>query len=749
MFELLFKYPLVVFTKGKLVFLSTWSWWVFAVILAVSCATLGYLAYRRGAPSLAHRWVPLWLFQCAALALILLLLWQPALSVSTLKPQQNVVALVFDDSRSMAIQDAGGSRIEAVKKSASDRFINELKTRFQVRLYRLASGLAPLESTSALNAAGNSTRLAPALRQIAAESASLPVGAVVLFSDGADTSGGVDARTLAEIRSRRLPVHTVGFGSETMPRDVEITQVEIPRRALPDSRLQALVKYRQRGFAGVKTKLSLKEGDKLLASREITLARDGVEKVEPVIFQSGNPGVKNLQVLLEPVSGEENQANNAVSRALTVENRRPRILYIEGEPKWEFKFIRRAVEEDANLHLTTILRTTQNKIYRQGINNPKELEEGFPAKLEELFEYQGLVIGGVEAAYFTPTQVELVRQFADRRGGGILFLGGRGGLADGGWAKSPLADLLPVALPERKQTFVRDPATAELTPAGRDSLVTRLEEDTSKNFERWKKLPYLANYQDVGTPKPGATVLADMIVPGRGRLPLLVTQNYGAGRTAVMATAGTWRWQMQQPLEDKTHEMFWQQLLRWLVADTRGRVSATTPEPVLLDDGELKITARVRDLSYLPSGDATVEARIVGPEGISAVVDLHPDPSEAGGYTTEWTAPRPGGYAVEVIARRGEQELGRDAFAFRREDGVAENFRQEQNRELLEKLAEETGGRYWRPNELERLTREIEYSEAGLTVRETKDLWNMPVVFLALLGLRAAEWLLRRRWGAV
>ncbi len=748
MFELLFKYPLVVFTKGKLVFLSAWPWWLFALSLASCAAVLGYLAFRRGSPSLAHRWIPVWLLQCAAFGLLLLLLWQPALSVSTLKPQQNVVALVFDDSRSMAIRDGGTSRLEALKNAANERFINELRAKFQVRLYRLAGGLAPLESTSSLTAEGTATRLAPALRQIVAESASLPVGAVVLFSDGADTSGGIDARTLAEIRSRRLPVHTVGFGSETMPRDVEITQIEIPRRALPDSRLQALVKYRQRGFAGAKTKLFVKEGEKLLATREIVLAKDGVEKVEPVIFQSGNAGVKNLQVTLEVVDGEENPANNSWARALTVENRRPRILYIEGEPKWEFKFIRRAVEDDANLYLTTILRTTQNKIYRQGINHPKELEEGFPAKFEELFEYQGLIIGGVEAAYFTPTQIELIRQFADRRGGGILFLAGRGGLGDGGWAKSPLADLLPVTLPDRKQTFVRDPATVELTPAGRDSLVTRLEEDIQKNFERWKKLPYLANYQDVGTPKPGATVLADAMAGGR-RLPLLVTQNYGGGRTAVLATAGTWRWQMQQPLEDMTHEMFWRQVMRWLVADTRGRVSGATPEPVLLDDGSLKITARVKDMSYLPSGDATVEARIVGPEGISAVVDLHPDPSEPGGYMAEWTAPRPGGYAVEVIARRGEQELGRDAFAFRREDGVAESFRQEQNRDLLEKLAEQTGGRYWRPSELDRLAREVEYSEAGLTVRETKDLWNMPVVFLAFLGLRAAEWLLRRRWGAV
>jgi uncharacterized membrane protein len=749
MFELLFHHPLVAFTKGKLIFLSSMPGWLFALLAVAGSALLAYLAFRNGAPRLAHRWIPVWLLQTAMFALVLALLWQPALSLSTLKPQQNVVALVFDDSRSMAVEDHGGSRIEALKKAASDQFINKLKSKFQVRLYRLSGSLEPLGSTAELKAEGSATHFAPALRLLAAESASLPIGAVVLFSDGGDNAGGVDLRTMTEIRSRKLPVHTVGFGSETMPKDLEITGVQLPWRALPDSRLQALVKYRQRGWSGAKTKLIVRHGDKILSSREITLGKDGVERLEPIIFQSGNAGVRNIQVTLEPLSGEANTANNSLTRVLSVENRTPRILYIEGEPKWEFKFIRRAAEEDPTLQLTTMLRTTQNKIYRQGIRNPKELEEGFPSKLEELFDYQGLVIGGVEAGYFSATQVELIRQFADRRGGGILFLAGRGGLSDGGFAKSGLAELLPVTLPDRKQTFVRDPATVELTPVGRDSLITRIEEDPEKNFERWKKLPYLANYQDVGLPKPGAVVLAEASVPGRGKLPLLVTQNYGAGRTAVLATAGTWRWQMVQPLEDKSHEMFWQQLLRWLVADTRGRVSVSAPERVLQDDGALKIAARVKDMNYLPCGDAAVEAHIVGPEGLSAVVDLHPDAAEPGGYSAEWFAPRPGGYAVEVIARRGEQELGRDAFAFRREDGVAENFRQEQNRELLEKLAEQSGGRYWKPEQLDRLVKEIEYSEAGLTVRETKELWNMPAIFLLLLGLRASEWLLRRRWGAV
>lgn len=208
-----------------------------------------------------------------------------------------------------------------------------------------------------------------------------------------------------------------------------------------------------------------------------------------------------------------------MTRLVTVENRKPRILYIEGEPKWEFKFIRRAMDEDRTIELTTILRTTQNKIYRQGIENPKELEEGFPAKVDELFQFQGIIIGGVEAAYFTTTQMELLKQFVDRRGGGVLFLAGRSGLSDGGWNRSAMAEVLPLNLPDKKGTFHRDPATVELTPAGQESLICRLEENPEKNAERWKKLPYLADYQESGTPKPGAVVLVDSIVSGKGSIP--------------------------------------------------------------------------------------------------------------------------------------------------------------------------------------------------------------------------------------
>ena len=267
--------------------------------------------------------------------------------------------------------------------------------------------------------------------------------------------------------------------------------------------------------------------------------------------------------------GEENPANNAVTRMVNVESDKRRVLYVEGEPRWDYKYIRRAEDDDRIVQLVSMLRTTENKIYRQGIQDPKELAEGFPTRPENLFPYQALVLGSVEATYFTAAQRELIREFVDRRGGGLLLLGGRFSLADGGWGVSSLADLLPVVLPDAKNTFHVDPATVELAPAGLDNYITRLVDDPAANVERWKKLPYLMDFQEPGVPKPGAAVLATMDAAGR-KMPLLITENYGRGRTAVLATSGTWRWQMNLPVGDPAYSLFWQQLLRWLVTGSPG-----------------------------------------------------------------------------------------------------------------------------------------------------------------------------------
>ena len=384
----------------------------------------------------------------------------------------------------------------------------------------------------------------------------------------------------------------------------------------------------------------VRDGEKLLASRQIVFSASRNIQAETLLFSAGSAGAKTLQFSIDPMPGEENRANNGVARLLSVDSGKRRILYVEGEPRWEYKFIRRAEDDDHLIQLASMLRTTlENKLYRQGVSGARtELPPtGSPPARKICSATLGIIsirlrLGNPDISR-QPSR-SLIKQFAvDRRGGGLLFLGGRFALADGGWSASPVADVLPTVLPGTKNTFHREAATVALTATGTDSLITRLVDDPAKNVDRWKKLPYLMDYQEPGTPKPGAAVLAEMSANGR-RFPLLTTQNYGRGRTAVLATSGTWRWQMSQPLGDTTHDMFWRQLLRWVVTDTPANVVASVPSQILLDDGRIRISAEVRDKEYQTAADAKVEAHILGPGNLSASLDMAPVPDSPGVFSS-------------------------------------------------------------------------------------------------------------------
>jgi uncharacterized membrane protein len=762
MFEFLFKYPLAAFQKGELVLLGAWPRWL--LVLFVLLAALGLAILLRARARSAHpdqsavggtagtkitRLALIWSLEVATAAVLLTLLWQPALVVTELEPRQNIIAVLVDDSRSMSQKDNGSPREEQAAQALRSGVLTRLQRNFQTRLYTFDSTLKRIPDPDHIGpAAAPATHIGASLKQLVTQMEGLPLGAVVLLSDGDDNSGGVDRDAINALRSHRIPVHTVGFGAEQVPDDIEVDDVVVPTRALAGSRLSATVKFKQRGYAGRRSSLEVGDGTQVLSSREITLAADGHVQTENLMFNIGPAGAKALRFSVAPVAAEANRANNTLRRLVNVEPQPRRVLYFEGEPRWEYKFIRRAAEDDPMIQIVSMLRTTENKIYRQGVQSPEELAGGFPTRAQDLFEYDALIIGSVDAGYFNPAQQQLIHDFVDRRGGGLLLLGGRQSLADGVWGGSQVAPVLPVILPEARDTFHRDPATVSLTTAGMDSVITRLVDDSANNVERWKKLPYLMDYQDPGKPKPGATVLAEMH-EGKHAMPLLVTENYGRGRTAVLATGGTWRWQMSLPLGDKSHDLFWQQLLRWLVSGTRGRVIASVPIVTLLDDSHVEVTAEVRDKEYHPAADAHVTARVIGPGGLTASLELTPVPGRPGHFQADWAAPAPGLYVADLTAQRGAEEIGSDAVTFERQDGIAESFHTGQNRALLQELATSTGGRYIKPSELAGLAADIPYSRAGVSVRQTKELWNMPVVFLLILLLRAGEWLVRRKWGLV
>jgi uncharacterized membrane protein len=751
MLEWLFKYPAPVFRNGDIVLLAGWPLWVLGAAVAAAGLLWAAQLFRATSAKLGTgRLVVLWMLQTALAALVLLLLWRPAVQISTSRPQQNVVAILADTSRSMALEDPGaGVRIEAVRRVLGETLLPGLQPRFRVRLYGFSDRPAPVETIDAFTAKGGATRLGESLASVLRESRVLPLAAVVVFSDGADNKNASTAALLEEITQAGVPVHTVGVGRAALAKDVELEDAVVPPRAPSGARLRVQVRLRQTGLGGRRARLTIHERGTALAARDVVFTRGQERQTEEVYLPAGAAGAKALTIAVDPLDGEEVTANNRVVRPLQVVSRRARVLYVEGEPRWELKFIRRAVEHDETLQLVSLLRTSANKVYRQGVDDETTLAAGFPSKAEELFAFDALMIGSVEAAYFTPAQQMLIRDFAGRRGGSLLWLGGRRALGDGGWAASAAADVLPVRLQARTPAFERVLAKAELAPEGRDSLLTLLDEDAARNLAKWTALPELADHQRTGELKPGAAVLLHAVLPGPRSIPLLAAQSYGRGQAVVFATGGSWRWRMRSAHEDTSHATFWRQLLRGLVSRAAGPLVVSTDRSLYADDDRVAVRAEVRTKAYEPVSDARVWATVAAEDGTRETFELAPSAAQRGLYEGRVAARRTGLHRIEVHGRRGDDDLGRETTVVYREDGVAEDFHPQQNADLLRRIARDAGGRYWTLDEAAGLPSEIAYSGAGITVRETLDLWDMPAIFLAALLLRAGEWLVRRGGGRI
>lgn len=741
MFEWLFKYARSEYARGELLFSSDWPHpWAYAVF-AAGAVLLALLAWRRGAALGWPRLAAIVALQWAMLALVLAAAWQPALLLKTLSAGENAIAVLLDTSSSMNLADPQQTRSQQAQAALASAPLRTLMKDYKPRRYEFASDVMPVEQFSATPPAGSSTALGDSVLQVLRSLQSTPLGAVVVLSDGADNRGTIEAEQLAAIARFGVPVHVIGIGRENIPEDLELQDVLTPDKTLPGTTLSARVSIRHDGPGVARVKAY--DGDRFLASSDVNLPADAALTTAFIGFELADSGYRELRFSVEPKQGEHELGNNARTRVVQVAARKASVLYVEGEPRWELKFMRRALEHDAGVRLVSWLHTSPNGYYRQGVDEPDELKAGFPVDRPGLFRYDAIVIGSVPAAAFKPQQLQLLRDFVSERGGSLLMMAGPNGLGDGGWGDSPLGKVLPAQMPSAKPSFHRVQGQVSLTARGRRSAMLKLADDAAANETAWAGLPKIADYQTLGALRPAAVSWLNVRV-GQQDSPLLVSQPYGLGHSWILATGGTWRWQMLLPLADQRQELFWRQLLRGLVADV--------PEPFAVEAhsvGErLVVSADAHDTSFKPLQDATLSA--VATLGADTVtIPLQSVLDQPGTFRGEVTLKRPGTYFVDATARRDGKEIASARTVVQHHSSDAEAFELRQNRALLSQLARATGGQYWQADRLDGLPEAVRASSAGVTKQELKPLWDAPAVFLALLLLKSAEWLLRRRWSVV
>jgi uncharacterized membrane protein len=727
---------------------------------------LVWVLYRKTTASVSGRIrMFLFLFKSTALVILFICLLQPMLTTSKLIPQKRTIAVLVDNSRSMTIRDTGEkqSRGERASRLIFDK--NGLRDRlgenFRLRFYRVDSSTHPISGPQDLSFKGSVTSLAQGLKYAGEALKGLPLSGLVLVTDGGDNSNADPLGEARILKSLGMPVFTVGVGSRSVPKDRAITRVTTARTVMEGAIVEVNVTVKNQGYENRDMELILQEGDRIIAAKKVRPENRGTTRRYTFEVAPEGEGLQVYTVRIPEEKDEIITENNRRSFLLNHIDKRMDILYIEGHPRNEYKFIQRAIGKDKVLRLPTYLQTGPQKFLRQGIESPEELASGYPRKKEDLYRYEAIILGDISGNFFTADQMAMTREFVSERGGGFLMLGGSSAF-DEGFIGSPIADVLPVTLLRESRLPPRlrgSPSKGEhpagqkfklhLTSEGRQSKMLHLGLGGEMNLNFWDKMPQLQGVNVTGRVKPGATILAvhPTLKHRNMPVPVMAYQRYGRGRTMVITTASTWRWQMLMPHDDMSHERFWRQVLRWLAAASPDMVELTLDRDSYGPGDEVKVRVRASDETYAPINRKAVWLKKTNPEGTIQDIQLDWSIEEDGIYTGAFNVRNKGVYKLEVSLTSASGESPEASIAFLVSESDQEYHNAGMDAVLLNAIAEASGGKYYSHKNAARLADDLQRGQQADSAAVEKEIWDIPLVLFILFALFSLEWMIRRRRG--
>ncbi|MGO9471405.1 MAG: glutamine amidotransferase [Isosphaeraceae bacterium] len=731
------------------------------------------------------------------ITLLLLILLEPLLTGKHARPHANAFVVLADNSQSLLIRDEGADRTRGdwVREllTKDPEWQTRLGQDFNVREYAFDTHLRSVDGFDGLTFDGTGSALGTSLSLLARRFQGLPLAGILVFTDGIRTDvGDVDW-------SGMPPIYPVVPPSQRVARDVRVDRVSVSQTNFESAPVVIAPVVSALGFPGETIVATISDETGKVVERQEARSPSGDKPIGfRFQFRPERKGISfyrvNVCTALDEdkagessapaASGEQTRANN--SRLVVVDQGSGpyRVLYVSGRPNWEFKFLRRAITEDEQVELVGLVRiarrqpkfdfrsrrTRSTNPFFDGFDNPdadtaersdqpvlvrlgaadeSELRDGFPQTADLLYGYHAIVLDDVEATFFTPDQLTLLRNFVSQRGGGLLMLGGPDSFGDGQYDKTPVSELLPVYLSRSPES--RDDARyrVDLTREGMLQPWVRSRKTEDEERQRLTAMPEFHTMSRAGTVKPGAVVLADAVDRFGNKSPALVAHQFGRGHVAALLIGDLWRWGMRRadPAESDL-ERTWRQTIRWLVGDVPGRLQITAQPRTDSTTPAVDLTVRVRDAEYRPLDNARVTLRIKLPDGSDLTLEAEPDRRESGVYSAAYTTKQSGAYRVVATATApdgsavGEQEAGWVA-----QPAADEFARLEPDKDFLSTIAAKTHGELVDGQRLAAFVSGLPLRNAPITETWTSPLWHHPLYLIAALFCLAAEWGLRRKSG--
>ena len=765
--------------------------WVPGAVAAVVVITLLTLWSYRRTPMSAGMKLAGVLLKVLGVALLAVCLIEPLFSGVRPRPGANLFVVLADNSQSMTVNSGSQVRADSLKEMLSEdtSWRTRLQQDFDVRDYKFDTQLQHLENTETIEFDGSGSALHTALETIQTRFSQRPVAGVIVLSDG-------NATDISELEKYEFPIYPVVDKDSASIQDVSIRDMTVAQTNFEAAPITVHAVVSNQGFErqDVTARIVNKEGKTLQEQNaKITKAKDHEFKFR---FRPDESGLSFHRLETFPTAAKAAFETSNPGNELTLANNKRwltvdrgggpfRVLYVSGRPNWEFKFIRRSLDEDDEIKLTGLIRVAkkqpkftfqdrggvsnrntlfegfdgkddedaetydQTVFIRIGVEDETQLADGFPKDSEELFRYHAIILDDIEAKFFTANQMLLMRRFVNQRGGGLMMLGGMESFAQGGYDKTPLGEVLPVYL--RKSGVIEidpeDPMKWTLSREGWLQDWTRLRATETAEKKRLREAHGMYVLNKVSGLKPGASLLAAARTEGGNKThPLFITQRFGKGRSAACLGGDMWRvaqMHSKDPMQ-KDLQQFWRQVVRWMVAEVPKRVAVKSQRSKGLA-GPTTIQVSVQDEEFKPHDNADAQVKVTSPSGEEVQLSAEASTQAAGLYTVDYWPHEEGPYRATAIVTTSDGEELDTKQAGWTSQPAADEFRElRTNRELLAQIAEKSGGELVEASRLDDFVSGLPNREVPITEKWVYPVWHQWWVLSLAVCCLCAEWGLRR-----
>jgi len=763
--------------------------WAFLIFLALAAACIW--AYQRYAPEVKPRWrYLLTALRIAVIALFLILLVKPVLQVTINEPVRQTLLVLLDYSQSMQLADrrtaaedieraeiatgekSGGepaiSRWDLLKKLFVNPRLNlwpRLQEKADVVFYRFGRDLTPLgplrseEGAAAQEARAlldsvtpdeAATGVGEAVRQALDQNRGQVVGGMLLITDGASNSGMPVAEAARMAREAGIPLFIYGVGV-TSPVDIALKEIHAPRLAFVKERVNVKAKFSAQGMGRMTLTAVLQANGVPVDERPVELAEDGDYEVnfEFIPQETGNLA---LEASIPPQPTEAAKDNNRAEGKLRVVDNQIKVLFIEQEPRWDFRYLLAYLQRDRRLQVKCALIDGEPGL-DQLPDSP--FLPALPEKREEIFGYEILILGDVNPDELGETRMKWIAEWVEQANGGIIFLAGPK-FDPTAYVDTPLEALLPVipetgTTAEQRAVRLKEPVPLRLTAVGENSPYLRLVENSAENQRIWAGFPGVRWVAPVAKAKPGAEVLLAAPAPGQGAsgggIPVIAVQGFGGGQSVYIGTDETYRWRSR--VGEKFYSQVWGAILQSLSLKRLEGASARTQlkverERYFVGD-KVRIAGKVYQEGYEPLVVPTLQGKLQikapGAEESAEktqLLDLAAVGDQPGEYRGEFRADVPGEYRFSTL---DDPEA---VIKFEVIEPKVEHLEIALNDRALRAMAELAKGRFLREEDLAGLPDQVAEKSSTVASFRTVPLYYSPGWLAALLLLLFAEWLIRR-----